>query len=238
MPETTTGSREDYMNKTLIVALAAGVAATAFAGPASAETKWMFDLWLPNKHPIKTGYMDQFQKDVNKATNGRVQIEFPAARLSPGPKQWEAVLKGISDVATFYTGWARNRVRLPALAHLPFMVPNAEKASVAIWRTHQKMFAQANEMTGLKILAFVTHNGSQIANSKRPISSLADLKGMKIRSSAGEAQLSLKLLGANPVVTTGAKIFEYAPYRILQVTASDHEYERLPALFRQIREII
>ena len=100
-------------------------------------------------------------------------------------------------------------MRLPALAHLPFMVPDAEKASVAIWRTHVKMFDKVNEMKGLKVLAFVTHNGSQIANSNRPISSLADLKGMKIRSSAGEAQLSLKLMGANPVVTTGAKIFEY-----------------------------
>jgi TRAP-type C4-dicarboxylate transport system substrate-binding protein len=197
------------MKKAFAITLLSGTAALMLAGPASAAEKWMFDIWLPLKHPIKTGYQDKFVKDVARVTNGRVTIEYPASRLAPGGKQWESVDKGIADVATFYTGWHRNRVRLPALAHLPFMVPNAEKASVAIWRTYKKMFASKQEMKSLKVLAFVTHNGSQIANSKHPISSVADLKGMKIRSSAGEAKLSLELMGANPVVTSGAKIFEY-----------------------------
>jgi len=197
------------MNKTFAIALLSGTAALMLAGPASAAEKWMFDVWLPLKHPIKTGFQDVFANDVKRVTNGRVTVEFPASRLAPGSKQWESVEKGITDAATFYSGWHRNRIRLPALAHLPFMVPNAEKASVAIWRTYDKMFRQKGEMKGLKVLAFVTHNGSQIANSKRPISSVGDLKGMKIRSSAGEAKLSLTLMGANPVVTSGAKIFEY-----------------------------
>ena len=197
------------MRKAFALALLAGAAAVTLAGPASAQTKWMFDIWLPLKHPIKTGYMDKFQRDVNKATNGRVQVVYPASRLAPGPKQWDALNKGITDVSTFVTGWYRNRVRLPSVAHLPFGVPNAEKASVAMWRTYQKMFLKADELKGVKVLAFTTHNGSQIANSKHPISTLQDLKGLKIRSSAGEAQLALKLLGASPVVTTGSKIFEY-----------------------------
>lgn len=197
------------MKKTIALTLLTGAAAIALAGPASAQTKLMLDVWLPLKHPIKTGYMDKFQTDVAKVTNGRVQIQFPASRLAASSKQWEAAEKGISDAAVTYTGWYRNRIKLPALAHLPFMVPNAEKASVAIWRTSQKYFSKAGEFKGMKLLAYTTHNGSQIANSKRPITTVADLKGLKIRASAGEATQALNLLGGNPVTTAGPKIFEF-----------------------------
>ncbi|MDP6642777.1 MAG: TRAP transporter substrate-binding protein [Rhodospirillales bacterium] len=197
------------MKKTILTTMAGCVVAAAYAAPASAETKWMYDVWIPLKHPIKTGFQDKFQEDVARVTNGRVKILFPASRLSSSNKQWEAVEKGISDVAVTYIGWYRNRIILPSLAHLPFMVPNAEKASVAIWRTSQKFFRNSGEFKGMKLLAFVTHNGSQIANSKREIKTLADLKGLKIRVSAGEATQVMKLLGGNPVATSGPKIFEY-----------------------------
>ncbi len=197
------------MKKVIFSAMAGGLLATAYAAPAFAETKWMLDVWLPNKHPIKTGYMNGFKKDVERVTQGRVKILFPASKLSASSKQWEAVEKGISDVAVTYTGWYRNRIKLPALAHLPFMAPSSEKASVAIWRTSQKFFQKSGEFKGMKHLAYVTHNGSQIANSKREIRTLADLKGLKIRVSAGEATQVMKLLGGSPVATAGPKIFEY-----------------------------
>jgi len=197
------------VKKSILYSLLGGVAAMAVAGPAAAQTKWMMDVWLPNKHPIKTGLQNKMQTDYNAVTNGRVQIQFPAAKLSASSKQWEAVDSGISDVAVSYIGWYRNRIKLPALAHLPFMVPNAEKASLAIWKTQQKFFNAAGEFKGMKLLAFLTHNGSHIANSKREIKTVADLKGLKIRASAGEATQSLKLLGGNPVTTSGPKIFEF-----------------------------
>ena len=112
-------------------------------------------------------------------------------------------------MAVTYTGWYRNRIKLPALAHLPFMAPNSEKASVAIWRTSEKFFKGKGEFKGMRRLAYVTHNGSQIANSKREIKTLDDLEGLKIRVSAGEATTVMKLLGGNPVATAGPKIFEY-----------------------------
>jgi len=197
------------VKKSILFSLLGGVAIMAVAGPAAAQTKLMLDVWIPNKHPIKTGLMDKLQSDVDSVTNGRVKILFPASKLSASSKQWEAVESGISDVAVSYTGWYRNRIKLPALAHLPFMVPSSEKASMAIWRTQNKFFDKAGEFKGMKLIAFLTHNGSHIANSKREIKTVDDFKGLKIRASAGEATEVLNLLGGNPVVTSGPKIFEY-----------------------------
>ena len=192
----------------LRLALAGSIVA-ASSGTAFAQTKLIIDKYLPATHPLVTGFMLPFKADVERATNGRVVISISDSPLSSSSKQWEAVESGISDIAVQYTGWYRSRIQLPAIAHLPFMIPSAGDASVALWRTHGEMFGKANEFKGMKLLGFITHSGNQIANSKRPITSLAAFDGLKIRASAGEPTQVARLLGATAVTTSGPQIFEF-----------------------------
>lgn len=55
---------------------------------------------------------------------------------------------------------------------------------MAHWKVHQKYFAKANEHDGLELIGLFTHGPGQI-HTAGPISSLADLKGKKIRLGGG-----------------------------------------------------
>ena len=197
------------MTQSKLFLVAGAVAGISLAAPALAQTKLVVDAYVPPKHPFVTGIMKPFSADVKRVTSGRVLVELSASPLSSSRKQWEAVDKGISDIAVQYTGWQRQRIKLPAVAHLPFGISTAEKASVGLWRTQQKFFSKANEFKGMKLLGFTTHAGNQITTAKQPITSVADLKGQKIRSSTGEPTQALKMLGGVPVTAPGPKIFEF-----------------------------
>ena len=222
------------MTKILFGLMLTGGIVAASSGVALAQTKLILDKYLPATHPLVTGFMEPFKADVARATNGRVVIELSDSPLSSSSKQWEAVESGISDIAVQYTGWYRSRIQLPAIAHLPFMIPSAAGASVALWRTYDKMFGQANEFKGMKVLGFATHTGNQIANNKHAITSLASLDGLKIRASAGEPTQVARLLGATPVTTSGPKIFEFVSKGVVDGLMDGMH---APLAFRVIRYI-
>lgn len=106
------------------LALAGAVVAGSSAS-ALAQTKLIIDRYIPATHPLVTGFMQPFKADVERVTNGRVVIEISDSPLSSSSKQWDAVESGISDLAVQYTGWYRSRLKLPALAHLPFKIGRA-----------------------------------------------------------------------------------------------------------------
>ncbi len=188
--------------------------ATAIAGatllaamPAGAETKILFNRFVPAKHPFNVGMFVPWAKDVEKATDGRVKVEFTAGSLAPPPKQWNMVSKGIADAAMLANIFERNRLKLPPLAQLPFTAEKAETRSVALWRTHQKYLAKANEYKGMMVLGQWTLSGAAIHHVKKPILSLADLKNEKMWVIAGIPNRMFTKLGAVVVSVPGVKMF-------------------------------
>ena len=175
--------------------------------PASAETKFLFNRFVPAKHPFNTGMFEPWARDVEKATNGRVKVEFTSASLAPPPKQWNMVSKGIADVAMLANIFERNRLKLPPMAQLPFLGEMAEARSVGLWRTQQKFFAKANEYKGMKLLGLWTLSGANFYHGKKPILSLADLKNEKMWSIAGMPNRMMSEFGSVVVSVPGVKMF-------------------------------
>ena len=195
---------------TILSVAAVGVAATATlvgAQPASAETKILFNRFVPPKHPFNVGMFIPWAKDVEKATEGRVKVEFSSGSLAPPPKQWNMVSKGIADAAMLANIFERNRLKLPALAQIPFTAEKAESRSVALWRTHEKYLAKANEYKGMKLLGLWTLSGAAIHHTKKPILSVADLQREKMWVIAGIPNKMFTNLGAVVVSVPGVKMF-------------------------------
>lgn len=196
------------MKRSHLWMLVAGAVLAGSAGSAEAQTTLVFDRWLPPTHPLVVGVMEPFKADVERVTEGRVEIQISDAPLAPSDGQWNAVEDGISDVAIQSLGWHRGRINLPTIVNLPFMVPSAEAASGALWETFAEHFEAANEFEGMKVLGFVSHSGNQVANGTHPISGAADFEGLRLRASAGEPTQILEILGAEPVTVPGPQIFE------------------------------
>ena len=216
--------------------LLSGVAALALSGPAAAQTNLLVDAYMPHSHPLVVNLMRPFSADVGRVTNGRVKVNVSTSKMAGSKAQWDAVAKGVTDIALQSTGWKRQLLRLPAVINLPFSVPSSEAASVALWRTHQKFFAPAKEYEnkGMKLLGYTTHTGTEFTNSKHALTSIKAFKGMKFRASAGEPTRVVQLLGGTPVVAPGPKIFEYVSKGVVDgVLDGNHA----PKAFKFIRYV-
>jgi TRAP-type C4-dicarboxylate transport system substrate-binding protein len=200
---------KEFHFRALIAALAVTVVSGAWlqATPATAQTKILFNRFVPAKHPFNTGMFVPWAKDVEKATEGRVKVEFTTASLAPAPKQWNMVSKGIADAAMLANIFERNRLKLPPVAQLPFSASKAEARGVALWRTYEKYFKKANEYKGMKLLGLWTLSGATILHTKKPILSVADLKNEKIWAIAGIPNRMFTKLGAVVVSVPGVKMF-------------------------------
>jgi TRAP-type C4-dicarboxylate transport system substrate-binding protein len=175
--------------------------------PVKAETELLFNLFVPPKHPFNTGMFIPWSKDVMRVTEGRVKVKFTTATLAPPPKQWNMITKGIADVAMLANTFERNRLTLVVLGQLPFASTSAVNRGVALWRTHEKFLAKANEYKGVKLLGQWTTSGNDIFHGKKQIRAVSDFTKEKMWALAGKNNKWLTSLGAVVVSVPGVKMF-------------------------------
>ena len=156
-------------SKVLRAVAAAVIVQISATGCLRAESKLLFNLFVPPKHPFNTGIYKPWAQRVALQSNGRVKVEFSSASLDPPQKQWNLITKGIADVTMLANPFERNRLILLQIATLPVMGPSAEKGSVALWRTHRKLFERANEYKGIQLLGLWTNSGSHMFHRDRSV---------------------------------------------------------------------
>lgn len=186
------------------VIVAAGM---AIAPSVQAETEVLINNYLPPKHPFQTVVVAPWVEDVAKATNGAVVPKLSAAAVGPPPKNWQTVTKGVADVVVLANLFQPKRIQLPVLAEMPLSSPSGEKTSTALWDTHVEFFAAADEYKGAKLLGSFVLTPNVINSGTKPIATLEDLKGYKLRASPGITTNLLNEMGAVPVASGPSKIF-------------------------------
>ena len=172
-----------------------------------ADSKLLFNLFVPPQHPFNTGIYQPWARRVALESNGRVKVEFSSASLGPPQKQWNLVAKGIADVTMLANPFERNRLILPAIATIPLLVPSAEKGSLALWRTYRKLFVGAKEYKGVRLLGLWANSGYQILHRDKPIRRVEDLKGQKMWALSAAAKNTMTAIGAVPVPVPGVEMF-------------------------------
>jgi len=168
--------------------LAAGLLGIAGWAPvADAQTKLLLSTFFPQSHPLYSQVLQPWAKDLEKASNGELRIEFSPSSLAPPPGQLDLVAKGIADVSIQYAGVVPNRLQLLLMTEVPgASIGTAEAMSVALWRTQQKFFQTADEHKGLKLLALVVFPLQDFYGVKEPpLNSIEGLKGAKIAMTPG-----------------------------------------------------
>jgi TRAP-type C4-dicarboxylate transport system substrate-binding protein len=93
------------------------------------------------------------------------------------------------------------------MAELPGAGETAEINSVAFSRIHWKYFQKIGEYKGVHLLAVFTHGPGQMF-TKKPVKSLDDFKGQKIRTGGGIAEQVANALGASAFVKPAPESYE------------------------------
>ncbi|TAK84533.1 MAG: TRAP transporter substrate-binding protein [Betaproteobacteria bacterium] len=183
-----------------------GLAAGAFATPAYAQTTLTYSSWVPPTHHI-TIWQANWTKEVEKATNGRVKFTSLPKAPAAAPGTFDAVRDGLVDLSFVTASYTPARHILPLMAELPGAGETAEINSVAYSRIHWKYFQKVGEYKGVKLLGVWTHGPGQMF-TKKPISGIADIQGLKIRTGGGVAEAVANALGASAFVKPAPESYE------------------------------
>jgi tripartite ATP-independent transporter DctP family solute receptor len=190
--------------RTVLGLAAAAVALTTFATSASAQAyKAEYRMSLVLGPPTPWGMAGKIWSDlVRERTNGRINIKlYPGVSLIQGDqtREFSALRQGVIDMAVGSTiNWSP-QVKELNLFSLPFLMPDyAAIDSLTQGAVGKQIFATLDK-GGVVPLAWGENGFRELTNSKKPIKSPADLKGMKIRV-VGSPIFSdmMTALGANP----------------------------------------
>jgi len=144
----------------------------------------------------QTVIIQEWAAEVEKRTNGAVKITvFPGGTLTPADKCYDGVVKGLSDLGQSCPAYTRGRFSLSEVTDLPLGMTSGLQATKLI-NAYLKKF-QPKEFDDVKIMYLHGH-GPGILHTKKPVSNLEELKGMKIRCT-GLATKIVTALGATPV---------------------------------------
>ena len=180
----------------LAAMLAAGL--TALATPAAAQQRLRIAGNFALDHS-STLAIEQFKKEVEASTKGALIIEtFPNMQLGGAQENVSQTRAG--TIAMTWVGMAflsRTVPELEALS-LPFMFPNREVAYKVMDGPMGDVINGKLADKGFVALGYMELGPRQVTNNQRPIKTVADLKGLKIRLQPNETHLAtFKALGAN-----------------------------------------
>lgn len=196
------------MKPTVFTAAAAALA-LAFTMPvAQAQTTLTMSSWVPPSHPLTKDFLAGWGREVERVTNGRVKLNMLPKHPSAPGGTFDAVRDGLVDVSYVTASYTPARHPLPLLAELPGQGATSTINSVAYSRIHWKHLHAAGEYKGVKLLGVFTHGPGQMFIVKKPVTSVADLAGVKVRSGGGISEASAKALGASPLVKPAPEAYE------------------------------
>lgn len=190
------------------LALTGAMAMAMGFNAASAQTVLTMSSWVGPNHPLTRDVLGGWAAAVEKATNGRVKMQMLAKHPVAPQGTFDGVRDGVMDVSYVTASYTPARHPLPLLAELPGSGGTAEINSVAFSRIHWKHLHKAGEYKGVKLLGVFTHGPGQMFLVKKPVNSVADIAGMKIRSGGGISEASAKALGASPLVKPAPESYE------------------------------
>ncbi len=187
-----------------VLATLALAAALTAATPAVAETKWD----LPSGYGINTFQVQNLQwfaEEVGKATGGQLKITLhPGASLFKANEIKRAVQTGQTQAGEFILSGAANENALFGVDAIPFLATTyaeARKLSDVSNPYLDKLLASQ----GMKLLYAVPWPGQSLY-SKKPLTSLADLKGTKMRAYNPATTRIAEMAGAQPVTIQLAEL--------------------------------
>ncbi len=178
--------------------LALAAAGAAFSAQAQDITLKFHHIWNPTAMAAVNVIAPWCEKVARESAN-RIKCQmFPAMSMGGTPPQLvDQVRDGVTDLTITLPGYTPGRFPVMEAFELPFLTNSAEAGASAAWDFHNKYAPK--EFAGTKLLAMWIHDEGYIHTNARPVKTLADFKGLKMRAPTRQANKLLTALGASPV---------------------------------------
>ena len=179
-------------------------AALTFGTSAFAQTKWD----LPAAYPatnFHTENLVQFAADVDKATAGKLKITVHAnASLFKANEIKRAVQSGQAQIGEVLLVNFENENPIYGADGIPFLA-SSYADSKKLYAAQKPALSKLLDAQGMKLMYTVAWPPQGIY-SKKPLASVADLRGIKWRAYSPATAKIAELIGAQPVTIQAAEL--------------------------------
>lgn len=199
------------ITRSLVAALGAAltlsIAGAAYAEPFPQRTA-RFGHGMADNHPAGEA-AKRFAAEMKEATGGKMNISVIANQaLGPDPQMLAALQSGVQE---FYTGSALGllgQVRELGFQDVPFLFSSEAEAQAVFDGAVGDYLNEKLSGVGIHVLGWWENGFRHITNSRRPVNTLADLKGLKLRTQPNPLTLdAFKALGANASPLAWSELF-------------------------------
>ena len=178
---------------------AVAIAAPAITGFAQQTVTLKFHTFMAPQSNVWLNMHKAWMNKVEQESGGRIKFEaYPAMQLGGTPVQlYDQARDGVVDVVWTLPGNTAGRFPRVEVFELPFMMNNAEATSTAYWEYVQTM--APDEFKDTQLIALQVHGPGAIHTVDKPVKSVADMKGLKMRAPTRQVTKLMGALGATPV---------------------------------------
>jgi TRAP-type C4-dicarboxylate transport system substrate-binding protein len=193
------------MKKTHMLCAAALGALAAL--PVSAQTIITASTWLQPTHAMSLAQKEWCDL-LEKNTSGKMKCNILPRAVANPPGTYDAVKNGLADISFTVHGYTPGRFTLTQMAEFSFLGDAAEPLSVAFDKVARKHPQFLQEHQGVHVIALFTHGPGMLMNTKRPVTKMDDLQGLKWRVGGGYVNDMTKALGMNATLKPAPENYE------------------------------
>lgn len=178
------------------------------ASAALAETTLNYSSWLPENHWLNTLAMKPWMAQVADVTGGEVIINQLPKPVGVPADQFDVCRDGLADICVVVVGYTPGRFPLAEAGELPFLGDDVTVAAPGFDAFYRENFLQYDEMAGIFPLTVFKIAPGHVFTKSVPVKSVADFKGLKLRTPGKYGTLALEAVGAVPILKSSTEAYE------------------------------
>ena len=186
------------MFATGLAAVTAVAASMSFTSGAAVAEELQMSYFVGQRHPMVKAVVVPFQEKLAALSGGKltVKVHYGGSLIKGGPPQYGALLQGVADLAFSLPGYLGPKFPLTNTVTIPGITQDAEDATKKLWNAIDVVQTEYDA----KIIALWAID-KKILLTRKPVRTLEDLKGMKIRVTSKQDEAYINRLGAVAVAS-------------------------------------
>ena len=155
--------------------------------------------FLGDQHAMSQ-WLTKWANTLERESGGRITVKrFPGSQMGPVQQHYDFVRTGQADVAWFLHGATPGRFPLTEIVQVPYLIGSAEIGAKVLNDSELRSKYIDAEHRGVKVLLLHTHQPGNVHTTKKPIRTVEDMKGLRIRFASPTILDFVAALGGTPV---------------------------------------
>lgn len=195
------------IRRTLLAGAAASLTLASTTSAALADNVLKLASFVPPVYILHKPIFEKLAADLDAATGGSTKIEiYPSGELGKGPvEQYKRAVSRIAEITYGLPGYTSSIFPKTLLIELPGVTNGHADATAKLWKVMDKHLRSEFKKT-VPLALFVTPPAVFMMRDK-PVRSLNDLAGLKIRVASSSAAAVIEAYGATPVPMPANKVY-------------------------------